>query len=374
MIQEINRRSLLGLLGATFVLVSGGVSLQACSEEKSAAPDRGVVLAALVDVVILPMLAELRSEIDELPGAINAFTAQPSPETLLAVRNRWASAHGAFRRTMAFGVGPTDDIAITGGVLDEPTVPAQLAELISAVPPPDLTKIQSSSAGVRGFLAIEALLFEVGVDGATIVDRFVTDSASAGRSAALSAISTDLHTKIIAVVESWTTGGFSEQIRTAGNGSIAYKAQRDAFDALLNQTLAIADRVLNILRKSAGITLDDPMTPVSDQSDHTLDDILNDLKGIEAIYTGVWGGKSGTSIASVVAEVNKGADTSLRDALAVGFSTLTTFSPPLRGAQADRSTEVDALLTSLRRIRTTLATETFNALGVSVGISDKDGD
>lgn len=370
----VSRRGILGLGLGFGGLLAGAMLAGGCEEEPSKVQDRGEVLASLVDRVILPMLAALREQSEALAGALDAFAAGPTAAALGASRERWSGARTAYRRTLAFGIGPADDIAITGGILDEPTDPEKLAKLVATSPPPDLTVVQSSPASARGFLAIEALLFEVGAEDAALVARFADPAEGPGRRAALAALGQDLRGKLVAVAEAWSAGGFGEQFRRAGNGSAVFRAQRDAFDVVLNQTLVVADRTLDILRKSSGITADDPATPIADRSDRTLLDLVDDLTGIEALYTGTWEGQGGPSIRAIVAEANAGADEALRGALADAFQALASFTPPLRQSFPARPAEAEALLAKLQPVRRTLATEIFNVLGVSVGISDKDGD
>jgi predicted lipoprotein len=364
------------LLGASLSglgLLVGASLMQGCEEEKAAAPDRGAVLVALVDVVVLPSLAEVATRAEAMTVALDALATQPSEASLQGARAAWSEARGAFRRTLAFGIGPSDDILVTGGILDEPTNPEKLDTLLQAQPPVDLTAVRSAPASARGFLAIEALLFDPALSGEQLLARFSTDPLAEGYKATLKALGADLRDKLLAVVTGWEQD-FARQVRSAGSGSSVFRAQRDAFDALLNRSLSVSDRALDVLRKSAGITTDDPLTPVADRSDRTLDDLRDDLRGIENLYTCSRDGKSGPSVASVVAEVNRGADEGMKAALAGALAALAGFQGPLRGAAASHQVEVDELLARLRQVKTTMATQVFNALGVSVGISDKDGD
>ncbi|MCU0655549.1 MAG: hypothetical protein MUF64_09745 [Polyangiaceae bacterium] len=374
MSRGIARRAL--LLGASLSglgLLVGASLMQGCEEEKAAAPDRGAVLVALVDVVVLPSLAEVATRAEAMTVALDALATQPSEASLQGARAAWSEARGAFRRTLAFGIGPSDDILVTGGILDEPTNPEKLDALLQAQPPVDLTAVRSAPASARGFLAIEALLFDPALSGEQLLARFSTDPLAEGYKSTLKALGADLRDKLLAIVTGWEQD-FARQVRSAGSGSSVFKAQRDAFDVLLNRALSVSDRALDVLRKSAGITTDDPLTPVADRSDRTLDDLRDDLRGIENLYTCSRDGKSGPSVASVVAEVNRGADEGMKAAVAAALAALAGFQGPLRGAAASRQAEVDELLARLRQVKTTMATQVFNALGVSVGISDKDGD
>lgn len=375
---RLGRRGLLALgaaLGAV-ALGAGAGQLAGCDDEARPASDRAPVLETIVDGVVLPQLDLLHQQVTQLRTALDAFTAQPTVDTLTAARQAWSAARGAYRRTMAFAVGPGDDIAVTGGILDEPSDGAKLEELAARQPPVDLTAVRSAPAQTRGFLAIEYLLFVPGQGDEQVASGFA-GAAGEGRRALLSALGTDLGSKLDALVDAWAPGkgDFGAQVRTAGRGSSAYKAQRDAFDALLNQSLAIAERMLDITRLSAGVPSTTTTAPLADRSDRTRQDLQDDLAGIESLYTSkVGAAAAGPSISGVVAEGNAPADATMRAALTDAGAALAAFAGPLRGSAATQAAAVDDLILKLRAVRQALSAGVFTALGVSVGISDKDGD
>lgn len=374
---SVSRRGFLSLSAAGLAALGGALALAGgCSEDEKKAPDRSAVLVSTVDAVILPSFEALRSQAAALAAALDALAAQPSAATLEAARASWGAARGAYRQTVAFGIGPSDDIAVTGGAIDEPCDQAKLDELLALDPPADDAKVRSSPASTRGFLAIEALLFAVDTPADKVLEGYTSGAQSAGRAALLRALGADLRDKLVAVCDGWAPGkgGYGDQVKTAGKGSTAYQAQRDAFSALLNQALTVADRMLNIARRSAGAAPDDLKSPVADRSDRTLADLADDLKGIENLYTGQREGKGGASVSSIVVEASAGADQAMLGAMAGAKAALASFGPPLRGAVPARQAEFDALIEKMKAVKTALSAQVFNALGVTVGISDKDGD
>ena len=370
----LTRRSLLGLAGAA---AAGGasslalwsapaLSLAGCGDDSGAvSADRGTVLDAVSAQAIRPAMTALRDRAQALPPALDALAAGPSVDTLTAARTAWSDARHAYRATVAFGIGPSDDIEVTAGILDEPANGAKIEELAASSTPVDLSRTPASA---RGSLAIEYLLFDPARDDAALVASFAAPGG-AGRASLLRALGPDLRDRLMAVADAWLTGGFAEQVRTAGAGSATFSSQKSAFDALLNQALKIADRTIDITRRSAGVAGSDAAAPVSDRSDHTLLDLLDDLTGLEAVY-----GQGASSLGSIVAEVNPGADQSMRAALSAARAALTAFPAPLRGASPDRQAAVDDLILKLRALKSALGVGVFNALGTMSSFSDKDGD
>ncbi len=368
----LTRRSLIGLAGALAgasslaAWLGPALSLAGCGDDQNdKAVDRAPVLDTLVTSVMTPALTTMRTTAEALPTALGALSDGPSVTTLAAARTAWSDARSAWRRTSAFAIGPSADLTLSGGILDEPCDGAKIDALAASTTPVDP---KTQPATVRGFLALEYLLFDPARDDATMVASF-TAPDGAGRAALLKVLAVDLRDKMVAVVDGWQTGGFLEQVRTAGKGSAAFPQQKNAFDALLTQMLVVVDRLIDITRKSASMPGLDPKAPTTDRSDHTLTDLLDDLASTEAMY-----GSGANSISSIVVEVNAGADQAMLTSLTTARSSLTAFAPPLRNAGADRTPAVDDLILKQRALKSALQTQVYTALGTYTSFTDKDGD
>lgn len=367
----LTRRSLFGLAGAagasSLALWSGSsLSLSGCSSDEGGgvATDRGTVLDSLVRQVFRPGFEPIKAQGDALVAALDALAAGPTVATLTAAREAWSTLRGSFRRTAAYGIG-YDDIAVTGLTIEEPTNTAKVEELAKATAP---VNPKTTPANARGFLAIEYLLFDPARDDATIAASFAAPDGG-GRASLLQVLGVDLRDKLQIVPDLWLTGGFDEQVRTAGAGSTEYTSQKAVFDALLNLTLKITDRCIDIVRKSAGLPALDKAAPTADRSDRTLTDLLDDLVGIEAVYAG-----GSVTLGSIVVEVNPGADQAMRAAIADARAALSAFPAPLRTAVPANQAAADELILKLRALKAALGTGVFGALGTATLITDKDGD
>jgi predicted lipoprotein len=338
-------------------------------------PDRQVVLADLVRVVALPDYEALKVGTAELAAALATVARAPTAESITAARATWRATRSLWRRTNAYGIGPADDLGLTGGIIDEPTDTARLERLLAAATPLDATAVRSVGANQRGLLAIEYLLFEP-IDGtAEATAQAFTGPSGARRAQYLELLGGDLDAKLGAVLEAWRAQ-FGQELAQAGRGSARFTAERDAFNALLNKALAIADRTIDVLRLATGGMSMRVGLPVASRSDQVVPDILEDLGGLEALYTGRPRGRTEAatvSVADAVRDMNANADTEMRRTLATAREIIEALPRPVRTAGAESEAVVRAIA-ALRLVKAALAGGVFNALGVSIGFSDNDGD
>ena len=337
-------------------------------------PDRQQVLAELVRVVALPDYEELKAGSGKLATALADAARAPTAETVTAARATWRATRALWRRTNAYGIGPADDLGLTSGIIDEPTDAARLERLLAATTPLDATAVRSVGANQRGLLAIEYLLFEPAEGTPEATAQLLAQTPR--RALYLDLLGGDLDAKLGAVVEAWRAR-YGQELAQAGRGSTEFKLERDALNALLNKSLAIADRTIDVLRLASGGMSMKVGLPVSTRSDEVVPDLLEDLAGLEALYTGRPRSRPGSaasvSVSDAVRDMNAGADAEMRRALMAAREILEAVPRPLKLAGAESDPVVRGIA-ALRLVKAALATGVFNALGVSIGFSDSDGD
>lgn len=375
--RTLTRRRALALLASTGACALGGGALTliggGCETPTSQKTDRKDVLADLPDVLILPTYAETTAGAASLAAAVDALGAQPSEATLAAARDAWRAARSPWRRGSSFAIGPTDDLAVTGGAIDEPADAAKIDGLLQGAAPVDPGAVAKLPASARGFLALEYLLFDP--TAADLVTRFAGEGGAQRRELA-AGLAADLRAKLAAVADGWAPdkGAYAVALRDAGRGSAQFGTERDAFDALLNRALAATDRTIDMVRQASGFMVTGPATPVGNRSDNALADLTNDLQGLQALYACQWAGRFGASLSEVIRDGNPGADDAFRAALDAALAALAAFPGPLRTALPANEGAVAALIERLRAVKAALSTGIFSALGIGVGFNDKDGD
>lgn len=244
--------------------------------------------------------------------------------------------------------------------------------MLTASTPLDATAVLSLPASSRGLLAIEFLLF--GPDAAATPEAVALAFAGAEgarRALLIDLLGADLAVKLAAVDGDWQSR-YGREVELAGRGSAIFARERDAYDGFLNKALAITDRTIDIVRKASGGESNVSL-PIAAASDNVVADLLDDLRGLEALYTGRVGGAAGRSIAEVVRDMNPAADTEMLRALAAARGALAALPRPLSPVGLQTPPVMQAI-TALRALKAALAIGVFNALGVSIGFSDNDGD
>lgn len=371
------REVLLGAAG--FGLAGLGVNVfGACRPEGTEPPDRGKILADLVDIVIVPAYAAARGSVTALDGAVSALRDAPTAGSLSAARLAWKDARAAWKPTDAFLFGPADDLALTGGVIDTPSDIVKIEALVSSTTLLSASAIGRLGANQRGLPAVEALLFDPAKDDDAMLAAF-TEEGRRGELAAL--VAADLRAKVELVVDAWTQAPteYGTHLSRAGRGSSVYTSERQGVDAVVNALISAAE-ILIALRLAKPLGIDrTPSTPApelieSPRSDASIDDLLRVLDGIEMVYFGRRGDAVGVPLSDAVAERSPSTDARMRSDLDKAKEAVRAIPGPLRTAVVERRDPVIAAHAAVREVKRCLATEVAGALGTSVGFNVTDGD
>jgi predicted lipoprotein len=343
------------------------------------AQDRQEVLRQTVALVILPILAALETKTAALAGALSPLVTQADGAQFAAARAIFREARALWSQSEAFLIGPSDDLAITGGAIDSsPPNAAKIDALVSSDVPLDAARVASLGGDQRGFPGIEHLLFHPAGD--PEADRSLVDDRSAARRRALLALQAgDLAGKCAAVATAWAgDGGFGRALAEAGVTSERYANQKDAVDVVVTALLALAERILVAkLAKPLGLDTGGPPRPELEEaprSDGSLAAIADGVRGIRAIYLCEWNGRRGASLAAAVAEISANADRSFRAALEAALAAAAAVSQPMRVALAGDRAPLVALHGAMQSVKRGIATDVASALGASLGFGYSDTD
>jgi len=359
-------RSLTGLAAAALV---------GCRrpENNEAPPDRQEMLRQTVAIVMLPTFVELAEKTAALATASAAIDATSLP----GVRRLFREARAVWDRSEAFLLGPSDDLAITGGAIDSwPAGSAALDALVAGTEPIDAALIGSSAANVRGFPGMEHLLFDAVSSDAEATRALLAEER---RRKLLSAQAGDLAAKCAALRDGWNAeGGFGHQLAEAGRASTVFATQKDAIDKIVTAMIALAERVLVAkLVKPLGLDTGGAVRPDLEEaprSDGSLAAIEHDLRGLRAVYDCELGGRKGDSLSRAVAAISADADRAVHAALDNALAAVSTVGQPMRVALGGDRTALVALHAAVQTLKRTLTTDMASALGASIGFGYSDTD
>lgn len=325
------------------------------------APDRGDVLAVLAEGVIVPSYVRLGSDLDAFESAVGALCDAPGEASLDEARAAWRDAVDAWETTTAFGIGP----AMEDRLMSEVGFAARITSIrrvLEGDRPVDVESVRSEGAAVRGLFAAEHVLF-----GEQAAELMSPDGNRACDY--LGSVATLAAEKAAEVVDDWSDGEARDAFVEA-TGSDA----EDTLPMLLNE---VTHRVKAIDERSLrDIAAADSYEALAETRGdgpgaYTLARQRSALRGAVAVI-----GSGSNGLVGLVRERSpetadrlEVAATSALDAMdALPYSVAATF------VVADGAALVDTAAERVAALKVVLATEVASQLGVTITLSDGDGD
>lgn len=298
---QLNRRRiLLGLGGLPLVLAGCGGGN---SGGDTAAPATGggnqVTFAAkasvdnIADAIIVQTYTNLDNKAGELLAAVQALAADPTNDALLdAAQTAWRAARVPWESSEGFLFGPVDSLSIDPALDSWPLNTSDLQAFLGSNPNATQANIEAAGDDVRGFHAMEYLLFG---DGVSDNDKQASELTTAEANY-LIALAQAFKAKTDGLKTSWTgdfnsTGPYATTLKTPGAGK-AYTGYAAVFEELIGGLAGIADEVGNAkMSEPLGAALADADTSKveSQYSWNSLTDFHNNLQSVLNVYTGKLG-------------------------------------------------------------------------------------
>ena len=191
--------------------------------------DRGVMLTNWADNIIVPAYTAFSSELSELNGAFETFSANRTVDNLVAFRAAWLEAYIAWQRVSMFEIGPAESI---GYRLNINTYPTDTALLESFVSSGSYDLSLPSNRDVKGFPALDYLLNGLETDDTALVARFDTAGDAANRLAYVNDVLDDMIALTGQVLSEWQ-GGFRDSFVASDGSSATASTDRFVNDYIL---------------------------------------------------------------------------------------------------------------------------------------------
>ncbi|MGF1533583.1 MAG: imelysin family protein [Bernardetiaceae bacterium] len=200
----------------SFLLLS--FVLLACGEDNepntSTNFDRRAMLEDVADDLIIPNFRTLQASVNQLSEATDAFTQASTEANLLALREAWKQAVIDHQHCSAFGFGPANLLlgpyAQVLGVF--PVNESRLEELTQQ---PSFDLANSFERDIRGFYAVEYLIYGHNQSNSQIVSGF----ANQNRKNYLRLIVSEIKTSMDGIVNEWTSTYRQEFIENSGTSA-----------------------------------------------------------------------------------------------------------------------------------------------------------
>lgn len=328
------------------------------------------VLISLTDEVIVPAYQDVAQDMARLHQDIETLCEERSIASQEAARLSWRNARASWMRSGAMRFGPVMDRRSESFLDWHPTDVNGIDQLLSEARPVsarDIREVLPSTQ--RGLSAIEYVLF----GGDTLssqshVDHYCSYLTELGEVAKEEAD---------AILFEWMEGTgrrpayrdyFTERSSTALLASSALSEVvrtqvfriREIVDMRLASALGLRDGEID-LSAIPGTT-----------SDNGLEDMRNEILGMQAVYQGR--GEDGLGISHLVTPLSEETDQRIGSQFTSAIAAIDTVEGPLRDALVQRPHQVLDLHARLTELQQTMATEVVSLLGVSIGFTDTDGD
>lgn len=250
----------------------------------------GAVISNEADNIITATYVDLDSKAAALLTAVETLDATPTQVALEAAQTAWRAARVPWESSEGFLFGPVDILTIDPAIDSWPLNTADLQAFLTQNPEATQAQIEVAGDDVRGFHAIEYLLFG---DGVTTNTRSV-DTLTDPERRYLIALTQALKARTAALASAWTTdfngaGPYATLLKNPGASNIAYVSQAAVVQELVNGVITIVDEVGNAkLAEPLGTSLAtaDTSKVESQYSWNSLTDFHNNLQSVLNAYTG----------------------------------------------------------------------------------------
>lgn len=348
--------------------------LGSCGSGGSSAPaqpgPRRQMLRDLAAGVIVPGYDVLVAEAETLRVAAIAFDAAPTPATLAATQGRWRAARAAWKETEAFAIGPADTLRMHAKIDWAPIRPDRIEAEIAGAAALTTDYIDDLGATLKGFLAIEYLLFDPAGDDALLAA--MSGEAGVRRRAYVRALAENLHGQAAILRDAWSPAGgdFAGTLGNAGPGNPTFPTVKSAIDALVNQMVFLSEDIADaqLLAALGTRTGGQPRPDVLDahRSGNGLADLLANLTGLETIYF--------SAMSPVVDNVDPDTGGALSLAIQRALETANRISLPLEEAVVSQKPLVERAQVRAKELMATLEIDLISVLGATLRFNPNDGD
>jgi predicted lipoprotein len=365
----VKRRVLLASLASGAFFPFGG----GCGT--SELPDkRRELLNSWGQALLLASYAEFEQRCGELEARTAELAENPDEETVAAAQTAWWAARAPVKRAEVFAFGPyTEEPERIGPKIDFwPARPDTVEAVLADDAPLDSETLEDLGAPAKGLPALEYLLYPPGGDAALAFQN-------PRRGEYAHAIALDLIARSRELFEAWDPGhhGFLIELVDAGRSSRHFSSLNAALGEIVNRIgFTLENARLEKLARALGDTSEG--SPQPDQLESTfsgrsIDDLRDNLRGIELLYTG----DAAVGLLGLDGYLNdrgKRLGRPFSELFSACSAAFDAVPGPLTEAIGSDPQSVRTLMDSLHALQRFFQVDVLNALSLTLAFNDNDGD
>ncbi|MEO8602815.1 MAG: imelysin family protein [bacterium] len=340
---------------------------------------RRTMLQDLGAVVIVPTYEALVAEATALVAAASALETTPTAEALGATQSAWRRARAVWKQSEAFAIGPVATLRTAAKIDWSPVRPDRIESQILGSDEISNAAVEDYGANLKGFLAIEYLLFDPNGGNAAVLAA-LSETGAERRRAYVRALAENLRDQAINLRDAWEPNGgnYVRELATAGQGSATYANIKSAVDTLVNQLIFLAEDAADAqLLAPLGTRTDGTPRPElidAHRSENGLADLVDNLTGIQNVYFAAYGGRQGLGFSAIVENLNPDTNGVLSLAIQRSVETSTRISVPLEDALAMEPDLVTRAQVRAKELMERFEVDLVSVLGTTLRFNPSDGD
>lgn len=370
-----------GALLSWTLLMALTVPMTSCGDEGDPGVDlRRQTLESIGHNVIMPMLLDFEAQSAQLEASAEIFCAAPDATNLETVRTDWDAARRPWKMMEVLNFGPIVERPERFGPKIDfwPVRPDNIEDVLAGDAPLDVETLSLSGTAVRGLPVIEYLIFQ-DASAADAVTRFEGD-AGARRCQYLIGATADLANNASGLRAAWDPDGgdFLGELINAGDGSATFTTLEQGVGEIANRMAFTCENIrADKLGRPIGRLTDRTPQPElleSQFSDRATQDIVDNLRGIEAFFTGTYGDQRGMGFDEYAERRGIDLDTPFQQRLQASISAIEAIPAPMRDAVATDQELIEAAFDPIRDLQSMIQADLLGVLGVQATFNDADGD
>ncbi len=360
-------------LGFTLLLLS------ACSDSDDSVSgegfDRSQMLANIADNLIQPSFQALQADVNTLSVATADFQSEPNATNLDALQTAWKDAYMSWQHSSAFDFGPASRSLGTLGEIIA-TFPADAERIEAIINDPDFDLSNNFELDIRGFLAVEYLIFDLSGDEA-VLTRYASEAEDrAERLDYLQTLVDNIKSEVDAVTSGWqsyrSTFVAADGTEVGSGTSLLYNGFVADYERLKNFKVGVPAGL------RSGQSNSEPQLVEAFYSGESLTMMEEHLQAVENIWRGrSQNGTNGIGFEEYLMSVTGGP--------ALIESTETQLSAALSSVEAipegrlseiiqNNPTVVENAHTELQKLTRFFKSDMSSLLGISITFNSGDGD
>ncbi len=307
------------------------------------------ILSNASSTVITTSYEDMFAKATALQSSVNTLLTTTTDANLAVARQDWKNMRTTWEQTESWLFGPVSSDDIDPRIDTWPVDFNALNDQLAGSQEFSETYIDGLSEDLKGFHPIEFLLW--GQDGNKSAAAF-----TAREKEYLSALTINLVKLSKQVRDSWTTGGYANQLKTAGiSGNSTYPTLQSAYIEMVDAMSDICGEVANS-KMLDPFTTQDASQEESPFAKNSVIDFTNNIQGIMMIYQGRFT-NDGKGIEDLVRNYNLSLDNEIKTKHGAAIAALQAITVPFGQAISTQQAQVQTAMDKVNDLATELDTK-----------------